>query len=61
MEFVDVWCPCCGEPLELAVDATAGAQSYVEDCQVCCKPMVVRVRIDEDGLPQVDVSAESQG
>lgn len=58
LDFVDTWCPACGEPLELAVDTSAGAQSYVEDCQVCCRPMTVRVRIDGDGMPTVDVARE---
>lgn len=36
-------CPYCGEPVQLLVDGSAGAQAYVEDCQVCCRPMVVDV------------------
>ena len=55
---VEVSCPYCGEPLTLLVDESAGAQSYIEDCQVCCRPMVVRVHIDEDGGVEVDLSAE---
>lgn len=58
LDFVDTWCPACGEPLQLAIDTSAGPQSYVEDCQVCCRPMTVRVRIDEDGTPSVDVERE---
>lgn len=34
-------CPWCGAPLELDLDLTGGPRSYVEDCQVCCAPMVV--------------------
>jgi hypothetical protein len=58
LEFVDVHCPACGEPLELAIDPSAGSQVYVEDCQVCCRPMLVRVAIGDDGLPEVSVDAE---
>jgi hypothetical protein len=37
-------CAACGEWNETSVDETAGTrQSYVEDCQVCCKPNVLRV------------------
>jgi hypothetical protein len=57
----DVQCPYCGEPLTLFVDDSAGAQSYVEDCHVCCRPMVVRVRVDEDGALDVDVAREDEG
>lgn len=59
LEFVDACCPACGEPIELAIDPSAGAQAYVEDCPVCCQPMTVRVRIDDAGLPEVDVARES--
>jgi cysteine-rich CPXCG protein len=40
-------CASCGEWNETSVDESAGRrQSYVEDCQVCCKPNVLRVEYD---------------
>jgi hypothetical protein len=37
-------CAGCGEWNETYVDSSAGAkQSYVEDCQVCCKPNLLQV------------------
>ncbi|WP_238525661.1 MULTISPECIES: CPXCG motif-containing cysteine-rich protein [Acidobacterium] len=40
-------CAGCGEWNETQVDPTGGSrQSYVEDCQVCCKPNVLDVRWD---------------
>jgi 5-enolpyruvylshikimate-3-phosphate synthase len=40
-------CAGCGEWNVTAVDASAGHhQSYIEDCQVCCKPNVLRVEYD---------------
>ncbi len=49
-------CPSCGEPLAIWVDAGGGAaQHYVEDCQVCCRPMEVIARLDADGDPDVSV------
>jgi hypothetical protein len=47
--FVELNCPYCGELLTLAVDLSAGEQSYVEDCQVCCQPMLVTVATDAEG------------
>ncbi|HYX51871.1 MAG TPA: CPXCG motif-containing cysteine-rich protein [Candidatus Limnocylindrales bacterium] len=42
-------CAGCGEWNETNVDASAGRrQSYVEDCQVCCKPNVLQVWWDGD-------------
>jgi len=50
-------CPYCGEPVQLVVDEGADEQDYIEDCQVCCRPMRVVARLngaDADGL-QVDI------
>lgn len=37
--MAEISCPYCGETLELSLDASAGEQSYIEDCQVCCRPI----------------------
>ena len=58
--FVDVTCPYCGETISLLLDVSAGDQNYIEDCQVCCRPIVVVVAIDEEGEPQVAVSGEDE-
>lgn len=51
LEFVEITCPYCGEPFETGVDVSAGSTRYIEDCQVCCRPIEFRVRVDaEDGL-----------
>lgn len=40
-------CAACGEWNATSVDESAGRhQSYVEDCQVCCKPNVLRIEYD---------------
>jgi hypothetical protein len=48
-EFVVVHCPYCGEPFETSVDASAGSSEYVEDCQVCCQPIEMSLRVDDSG------------
>lgn len=41
-------CAGCGEWNETVVDESAGSrQSYVEDCQVCCKPNVLQINWDK--------------
>jgi len=54
-QFQEADCPYCGERLLLRVDLSAGSQSYVEDCQVCCQPMTVTISADEDGAASVTV------
>jgi hypothetical protein len=51
-------CAGCGEWNETVVDASMGMrQSYVEDCQVCCKPNVLRIEWDRESGEYV-ISAE---
>ena len=38
-ETADVSCPYCGESIEVVVDPSEDAQSYIEDCSVSCRPM----------------------
>ena len=49
LEVVNLHCPYCGESFESSVDCSAGSQTYVEDCAVCCRPIEVRIRIGDDG------------
>ncbi len=52
-------CPYCGEPITLLIDTSCAEQSYVEDCEVCCQPMVVNVFVDEDGQVGLHVNREN--
>jgi len=55
-------CAGCGEWNETSVDESAGSkQSYVEDCQVCCKPNLLRVWWDSDfGAFLISAELESE-
>ncbi|MGF1536283.1 MAG: CPXCG motif-containing cysteine-rich protein [Elainellaceae cyanobacterium] len=47
----DYTCAFCGESSTTFVDLTGGfQQSYIEDCQVCCRPNVLYVVVDEETL-----------
>ena len=55
-----VQCPYCGENFETAIDTSAGNQEYIEDCYVCCRPIVFRIEIDDEGnLLEVGVRCEN--
>ena len=45
-----VQCPYCGEAFATVVDCSAGSQTYVEDCAVCCQPILFRAQVETDGL-----------
>ncbi len=57
-EAVDYQCAFCGEVSTTFVDVSAGyEQSYVEDCQVCCRPNQFYVTVDRDSL-DIEISTE---
>lgn len=48
-ELVSSYCPYCGEPVQLLVDQSVTEQEYIEDCQVCCRPMLVSALVQDSG------------
>ena len=56
----EIACPCCGETITLLLDASAGPQRYIEDCQVCCRPITVMLALDADGDVQVHVQSQDE-
>ena len=55
-----VGCPYCGETITVLIDGSLPQQEYVEDCQVCCRPIVFDVSIDVDGDALVAVRTENE-
>jgi len=51
---VAVQCPYCWEEITLLIDASIEMQEYVEDCEVCCRPIDFVIEVDEQGLAKVD-------
>jgi hypothetical protein len=49
LDWISIDCPYCGERYETPADPSAGSTSYVEDCAVCCRPIVIELRVDPDG------------
>jgi hypothetical protein len=59
--MAEVRCPYCGETIDIAVDAGGQEhQEYVEDCSVCCRPIVLSMdyRSEDDDF---SIRAEREG
>lgn len=54
------YCPYCGEPIDLVVDLSVVEQEYIEDCFVCCRPMVVNVTVIDDENTIIEVRNENE-
>lgn len=55
----DISCPYCGEIISVLLDCSVEQQEYIEDCQVCCRPINFNVQTTEEGEPIVVVSNEN--
>ena len=56
---VDIQCPYCGECIDVLIDDSIDEQRYIEDCQVCCRPISIAVTL-RHGIPQVIASGENE-
>jgi hypothetical protein len=59
LEVREIQCPYCGEILEVVIDSSEINQRYIEDCQVCCRPIDFAISVDQDGELCVSVSQEN--
>lgn len=55
-----IGCPYCGETISIIVDESVPEQTYIEDCEVCCRPIVMHATVDSDGDVAVDVRTDSE-
>jgi hypothetical protein len=56
-ESISIQCPHCGETFEIPFDASEGDAEFVTDCEVCCRPMSVTVRVRDGEVEEVRVEA----
>jgi hypothetical protein len=55
-----IGCPYCGEQISLLIDGSAAPQQYIEDCEICCRPIEIHLSIDSDGQIAVTASHENE-
>jgi hypothetical protein len=53
-----VFCPFCGQRVDLVIDTSAGSHEFTTDCEVCCRPIHVRVDCAPGEIHQLDVAAD---
>ena len=53
------FCPYCGEEIVTPYDYSQGSfQEYVEDCPVCCSPVILRIERLDSGALHCEALAE---
>ncbi len=61
MDFQAVQCPYCGQQLDIVVDPSVPRQEYIEDCQVCCRPVTLTVTVHEGVSPRIEARTMDDG
>lgn len=46
MEEKYIQCPHCWEQISMLIDLSVDEQTYVEDCEICCNPLEIKVVIE---------------
>ena len=52
-------CPYCGEQIQLVIDCSIASQEYIEDCQVCCRPINILINVEGEDV-QVQATHENE-
>jgi hypothetical protein len=63
MFHADPWlvqCPSCGEEIKVVVDGSVEHQQYVEDCSVCCRPIMFTVIAEDGEVLSVETRSEDE-
>lgn len=49
-------CPYCWQQISFVLDLSIDEQTYIEDCEVCCRP--ISISYSADGEEIIEFSAE---
>jgi hypothetical protein len=60
IQLETITCPYCWESIEIALDLSVDEQRQVEDCSVCCRPIVVRYTAVDGELESLEIEAENR-
>ena len=55
-----IQCPYCGEGISILVDCSVENQSYIEDCEICCRPISIWINIDSNQEIGITVRHENE-
>ena len=47
-------CPYCWETISMLIDTSQTSQAYIEDCEVCCNPIQLDLKIENNVIIQIE-------
>jgi hypothetical protein len=58
LQETSIYCPYCGESIEVLLNPEDVGAEYIEDCQVCCRPIEFFLREDAAGWLEAEVRSD---
>ena len=58
LQETSIYCPYCGESIEVLLNPEDVGAEYIEDCQVCCRPIEFCLREDASGWLEAEVRSD---
>ena len=59
-DTANIICPNCGERITIVVDCSISRQVYIEDCEVCCRPITLEIGIGENNKINITARQENE-
>ncbi len=53
-------CPYCWQKISMLLEPINEPQKYIEDCEVCCQPILVNYLIQDDEVLNLNVQSIEQ-
>jgi hypothetical protein len=53
-----VQCPFCGQSFELVIETLERFQQFTTDCEVCCRPFLIRIECEAGEILSLDIQGE---
>ena len=51
-----IQCPFCGQAFEVSIDTSIERQQFTTDCEICCRPLEIRVESEPGEILSLEIS-----
>ena len=53
-------CPYCWQTISMLLDNSIQSQNYIEDCEVCCNPILISFQVFESEISEFQADSIEQ-
>ena len=53
-------CPCCGAKISVVLDLSVEEQEFIEDCEVCCRPLTITYAVEDGKVIEFEATGASE-